>query len=81
MPLSYSAPSGPYCIIAIACALTMEADDVEALFDETDDRAGRWYGKERGDTNAYVNRRIGQHYVVLCYMADKGKGSTAAVAT
>lgn len=59
----------------------MEADAVEALFDETYDRLGRFYGKQPGDTNAHVNGRIGQHNVVLCYMPGMGKESAASVAS
>ncbi|KAJ5481007.1 kinesin light chain [Penicillium diatomitis] len=67
--------------IAIICALVFEADAVEALFDETYDRLGKHYGKERGDANTYVNGRIGKHDVVLCYMPGMGKGSAAGVAS
>ncbi|KAL4788950.1 nucleoside phosphorylase domain-containing protein [Aspergillus venezuelensis] len=66
--------------IAIICALPLEADAVEALFDETYDRLGRHYGKQRGDANSYINGRIGKHDVVLCYMPGMGKGSAAGVA-
>ncbi|KAL3428796.1 purine and uridine phosphorylase [Aspergillus tetrazonus] len=44
--------------IAIICALPLEADAVEALFDEHYDRLGKHYGKQEGDANAYVNGRI-----------------------
>ncbi|GLA81333.1 hypothetical protein AtubIFM56815_004977 [Aspergillus tubingensis] len=44
--------------IAIICALTLEADAVEALFDETYDRLSRYYGKQKGDVNAYLNGRV-----------------------
>ncbi|PYH40036.1 Pfs, NB-ARC and TPR domain protein, partial [Aspergillus saccharolyticus JOP 1030-1] len=67
--------------IAIICALPLEAEAVEALFDETYDRLGKHYGKQRGDANAYINGRIGKHDVVLCYMPGMGKGSAAAVAS
>ncbi|KAJ5890135.1 hypothetical protein N7504_010945 [Penicillium tannophilum] len=67
--------------IAIICALPLEADAVEALFDETFDRLGRVYGKERGDNNAYINGRIGRHNVVVCYMPGMGKESAASVAS
>lgn len=67
--------------IAIICALPLEADAVEALFDETYDRLGRYYGKQSPDKNAYINGRIGSHNVVLCYMAGMGKGSAASVAS
>ncbi|KAL2810437.1 putative kinesin light chain [Aspergillus granulosus] len=67
--------------IAIICALPLEADAVEALFDEHYDRLGQYYGKQRGDANAYINGRIGKHNVVLCYMPGIGKGSAAGVAS
>ncbi|KAL4972034.1 hypothetical protein BDW66DRAFT_12770 [Aspergillus desertorum] len=67
--------------IAIICALALEADAVEAVFDETYDRLGGHYGKEPGDANAYVNGRIGKHNVVLCYLPRIGKGSAASVAS
>lgn len=66
--------------IAIICALPLEADAVEALFDETYDRLGKYYGKHPSDRNAYINGRIGKHNVVLCYMPGIGKGSAASVA-
>ncbi|KAL4765766.1 nucleoside phosphorylase domain-containing protein [Aspergillus foveolatus] len=52
-------------VIAIICALTLEAEAVEDLFDETYDRLGECYRKELGDDNAYVNGRIGNHNVVV----------------
>jgi nucleoside phosphorylase len=67
--------------IAIICALPLEAEAVEALFDETYDRLGKYYSKQRGDPNAYINGRIGKHDVVLCYMPGMGKGSAAGVAS
>lgn len=65
--------------IAIICALPLEADAVEVLFDETYDRLGKFYGKQSGDANAYINGRIGNHDIVLCYMPRMGKGSAASV--
>ncbi|KAG2416698.1 hypothetical protein HFD88_007914 [Aspergillus terreus] len=67
--------------IAIICALPLEAEAVEALFDETYDRLGRYYSKYPYDRNAYINGRIGNHNVVLCYMAEIGKASAASVAS
>ncbi|KAL4766729.1 hypothetical protein BDW60DRAFT_27146 [Aspergillus nidulans var. acristatus] len=67
--------------IAIICALPLEADAVEALFDEHYDRLGKYYGKQRGDANSYINGRIGKHDVVLCYLPGMGKGSAASVAS
>jgi hypothetical protein len=29
---------------------------------------GKYYRKQPGDDNAYVNGRIGNHNVVLCFM-------------
>ncbi|KAL3468770.1 hypothetical protein BJX99DRAFT_242727 [Aspergillus californicus] len=46
--------SGNGFAIAIICALPLEADAVEALFDEHYDRLGKYYGKQQGDANAYV---------------------------
>ncbi|KAF9887417.1 hypothetical protein FE257_010272 [Aspergillus nanangensis] len=67
--------------IAIICALALEADAVEALFDETYDRLERFYGKQPGDANSYINGRIGKHNVVLSYMPGMGKGGAASVAS
>ncbi|KAJ5667481.1 hypothetical protein N7507_003345 [Penicillium longicatenatum] len=67
--------------IAIICALPLEADAVEALFDEQYDTLGQIYRKQPGDANSYTTGRIGQHSVVLCYMPGIGKGSAASVAS
>lgn len=67
--------------IAVICALRLEADAIEALFDETYDRLGKYYGKEPGDRNLYINGRIGKHNVVLCYMSEMGKNNAARVAS
>ncbi|KAL4787008.1 nucleoside phosphorylase domain-containing protein [Aspergillus varians] len=67
--------------IAIICALVLEADAVEALFDETYDRLSQHYAKNRHDKNAYINGRIGKHNVVLCYLPGMGKGAAASVAS
>ncbi|KAE8131508.1 Pfs, NB-ARC and TPR domain protein [Aspergillus pseudotamarii] len=67
--------------VAIICALTIEADAVEAFFDETYDRLGKIYGKQPGDANAYINGRIGKHDIVLCYLPGMGIGSAASVAS
>ncbi|KAL4860638.1 hypothetical protein BDV12DRAFT_94262 [Aspergillus spectabilis] len=67
--------------IAIICALPLEAEAVETLFDEHYDRLGKHYGKAPGDANAYINGRLGKHDVVLCYMPEMGKRSAAGVAS
>ncbi|KAF9891382.1 hypothetical protein FE257_004238 [Aspergillus nanangensis] len=67
--------------IAIICALTLEAEAVEDLFDETYDRLSAAYGKHPNDRNAYINGRIGKHNLVLCYLPGMGIRSAASVAT
>ncbi|KAL4919078.1 hypothetical protein BDW62DRAFT_179877 [Aspergillus aurantiobrunneus] len=66
---------------AIICALPLEAEAVKAAFDENYDTHGQYYGKQPGDENVYVNGRIGDHNVVLCYLQNPGKASAASVAS
>ncbi|KAJ5667317.1 hypothetical protein N7507_003181 [Penicillium longicatenatum] len=66
--------------VAIICALQIEADAAEALFDHFWDEDGDRYGKSRGDQNAYRTGVIGNHNVVLAYMPGIGKGHAASVA-
>ncbi|KAF4509475.1 hypothetical protein G6O67_003648 [Ophiocordyceps sinensis] len=65
--------------IAIICALTIEADAVEALFDIYWDDEGPPYDKASGDPNAYSTGYIGRHNIVLAHMPGIGKVSAAAV--
>ncbi|EWG48841.1 hypothetical protein FVEG_16341 [Fusarium verticillioides 7600] len=65
--------------LAIICALSLEADAIEALFDEDWDCHA--YSKAAGDPNSYSTGRIGHHNVVLTYMPEAGKANGAAVAT
>ncbi|KAK2782650.1 hypothetical protein FQN53_009666 [Emmonsiellopsis sp. PD_33] len=67
--------------VAIICALPLEAEAVEALFDEIYDRSGMIYGKQTGDTNLYTTGRIGKHDIVLCCMPEMGKVSAANVSS
>ncbi|OQE26236.1 hypothetical protein PENSTE_c005G04678 [Penicillium steckii] len=67
--------------IAIICALSIEADAVEALLDRCWDKDGEPYGKATGDTNAYTTGMLGRHNVILVYMPGIGKGSASSVAT
>ncbi|KAM0294558.1 hypothetical protein ACHAO9_000991 [Fusarium lateritium] len=67
--------------IAIICALTLEADAVEALFDYYWDDDGPLFDKEPGDPNAYSTGVIGRFNVVLAYMPGMGKVTAAAVAS
>ncbi|RWA07116.1 hypothetical protein EKO27_g7979 [Xylaria grammica] len=66
--------------IAIICALTPEADAVEAIFDKRWDNNGPPYDKAPGDPNAYTTGAIGRHNVVLAHMPGMGKANAAAVA-
>ncbi|KAJ5647164.1 hypothetical protein N7490_003536 [Penicillium lividum] len=66
--------------VAIVCALQLEADAAEALFDGFWDEDGDRYGKSSGDQNAYRTGVIGNHNVVLAYMPGIGKGHAASVA-
>ncbi|SPO03830.1 uncharacterized protein DNG_06513, partial [Cephalotrichum gorgonifer] len=66
--------------IAIICALTLEADAVDALFDYCWDDDGPPYDKAPGDPNAYSTGAIGRHNVVLARMSGMGKANAAAVA-
>ncbi|KAL5359328.1 hypothetical protein BJX96DRAFT_183673 [Aspergillus floccosus] len=67
--------------IAIIGAVSFVADAVETLFDDVYDRLGKYYGKQQGDGNAYINGRIGNCNVVLCYIPGIGRESTARAAS
>ena len=66
--------------IAVICALPIEADAVEAMFDE-DWEDGPKYAKVENDPNAYTTGRIGEHYVVLAFMPGLGKANAATLTT
>ncbi len=66
--------------IAVICALPIEADAVNALFDHHWDDDGPPYDKAARDPNAYSTGAIGRHNVVLAHMPGIGKASAAAVA-
>lgn len=69
--------------IATICALPLEADAVDALFDvhwDYHDDNGPPFGKAMGDPNAYSTGAIGHHNVVLAHMPGMGKANAAAVA-
>ncbi|KAK2774833.1 nb-arc and tpr domain protein [Colletotrichum kahawae] len=67
--------------IAIICALALEVDAIEALFDTHWDENGPPYDKARQDPNAYSTGSIGRHNVVLAHMPGMGKANAARVAT
>ena len=62
--------------IAVICALSIESDAVEAMFDE-DWEGGPKYAKIENDPNAYTTGRIGEHNVVLAFMPGIGKINSA----
>jgi len=64
--------------IVIICALPLEADAVQALFDRRLDINS--YGKAQGDQNAYSAGVMGCHNVVLAHMPGMGRVSAAIVA-
>jgi nucleoside phosphorylase len=66
--------------IAVICALPIEADAVDALFDHHWDDDGPPYDKAAGDPNAYSTGAIDRHNAVLAHMPGMGKASAAAVA-
>jgi hypothetical protein len=66
--------------IAIICALPLEADCVQCVFDKFWKDESEKYGKEQGDPNAYTTGVIGDHDVVLAHMPGMGKASASGVA-
>ncbi|EXL38999.1 hypothetical protein FOCG_18375 [Fusarium oxysporum f. sp. radicis-lycopersici 26381] len=67
--------------IAIICALPLEADAIEALFDYYWDSNGPPFGKAARDPNSYSTGVIGCHNVVLVRMPGMGKVHAAAAAS
>jgi len=67
--------------IAILCALPLEADAIDAVFDFHWDDDGLSFDKTPGDPNAYVTGVIGRHNVVLAHMPGMGVASAASVAS
>ncbi|KAL6898350.1 hypothetical protein GGI43DRAFT_408965 [Trichoderma evansii] len=65
--------------IALICALQVESDAVEALFDDYYEEKIS-YGKAPGDPNAYTTGRMAGHNVVLAFMPGIGKVNSANVA-
>jgi nucleoside phosphorylase len=66
---------------AIICALPLEFDAVETLFDEHYDGFRPAYGKQLGDANWYRTGRVDRHNIVLTCLPAMGKGSAASVAS
>jgi nucleoside phosphorylase len=66
---------------AIICALPLEFDAVEALFDERYDEFRSTYGQQQGDGNWYRTGRICGQNIVLACLSRMGKGNAASVAS
>jgi nucleoside phosphorylase len=66
--------------IILICALPLEADCVQRVFDKFWEDEDKDYGKAVGDHNVYTTGVIGKHNVVLAYMPGMGTISAAAVA-
>lgn len=67
--------------IAILCALTLEADAVESLFNVYWDDDGLPFDKAPGDPNTYSTGMIGGYNIVLAHMPGIGKTNAALVAS
>ncbi|KAF5616441.1 hypothetical protein F25303_13523 [Fusarium sp. NRRL 25303] len=67
--------------LAIICALPLEADAIEALFDYCWDSHGPPFGKAAHDTNSYLTGVISCHNVVLVRTPGMGKVHAAAAAS
>jgi nucleoside phosphorylase len=83
-PPSFESPSPPEPLqrdefnIAIICALTLESDAVQDVFDKQLDE--KKYGKAPGDVNHYTMGVIGRHNVIVVHMPGMGKSNGARVA-
>lgn len=66
--------------IVIICAIPLEADAVQALFDHHWDEDGLSLDKTPSDTNAYSVGVIGRHNAILLHMPGMGKAGAATVA-
>lgn len=67
--------------VALFCALSLEADAADAVFDEHwDDYQDFLPSKAAGDVNTYTFGRIGRHHVVLVHLAAMGKVHSASAA-
>ncbi|EJT72394.1 hypothetical protein GGTG_09260 [Gaeumannomyces tritici R3-111a-1] len=64
--------------IAIICAMPIESNAVDLLFDELYDDAGPAFGKAPGDTNKYKTGRLGKHHIVLLTLPSIGPQAATA---
>ncbi|KAK6360156.1 hypothetical protein TWF730_006309 [Orbilia blumenaviensis] len=65
--------------IAIICALPIEADAVQAMFDKTH-KGNQAYTKASQDENIYTTGRIGNYNIVLCHLPRIGNTGAASAA-
>ncbi|KAK6331659.1 hypothetical protein TWF718_002207 [Orbilia javanica] len=76
-----TAPTASYEFhVAIVCALPLEADAIQTLFDEIYEDGGESHLKQKGDQNIYTTGRISQQDVVLCHLPRMGVSSAASAA-
>ena len=66
--------------VAIICALPLEAENVQSVFDICWEDKDKRYGKAGGDQNTYTTGVIEGHNVVLAHMPGTGSTSASAVA-
>ncbi|TGJ69717.1 hypothetical protein EYR41_005737 [Orbilia oligospora] len=66
--------------VAIVCALSLEADAVQTLFDDIYEDGSESHPKRKGDQNIYTTGRISQQDVVLCHLPRMGVSSAASAA-
>ncbi|EXJ69000.1 uncharacterized protein A1O5_07935 [Cladophialophora psammophila CBS 110553] len=66
--------------IALICALPLEAECVQELFDKFWEDEGKNFRKAPGDPSVYTTGVIGDHNAVLAYMPGIGTTPAAAVA-
>ncbi|KAL8329138.1 hypothetical protein RB597_004735 [Gaeumannomyces tritici] len=62
--------------IAIVCALKLEANAADLLFDDIYDE--QQYGRATGDINTYTTGRVGKHAVVLLLLPSMGPLAAAS---
>jgi nucleoside phosphorylase len=63
--------------VAIICALPLEAENVQGVFDKCWEDEDKQYGKAVGDQNTYTTGVIGRYNVVLVHMPSMGGISAA----
>ncbi|KAK5049353.1 hypothetical protein LTR84_004282 [Exophiala bonariae] len=66
--------------LTIICALPLEAENVQSVFDICWEDEDIQCGKAEGDQNAYSTGMVARHNVVLAHMPSMGNNSASAVA-